>query len=375
MYDVSELSIEDLIAEEPMVVTISNTGYIKRTPLSEYRAQRRGGRGKRGMATRDEDFVVDMFVASTHSSILIFTSIGKVYKLKIHELPAGSRTTKGKAIINLIPIEGDEEVEAVLPFEDFEQGTYVLTATRQGVVKKTELVAYQNVHSSGIIALNLREGDSLVDVRQVEDGDAVMLASRDGQAIMFEQSDVRAMGRVAMGVRGMDLREGDEVVDMTIVPADLRPDRIDYDEIEGHPRLLTITENGYGKRTELTEYSTQKRGGKGVITIKTNERNGPVVATRLTDEDDELMLITDLGQIIRTRVSEISIFGRNTQGVRVMSLDDDEHVVGVARILEEEEEEEGELGEEEGVEGAEEPADSEESVEAGDDVEGVEEEE
>ena len=281
-HDTSELSIEDLIAEEQMVVTLSHAGYIKRTPLNEYQAQRRGGRGKRGMATRDEDFVEDMFIASTHSHILFFSSIGKVYKLKVHELPLGSRTTRGKAVVNLLPLEPDEAIKAVLPIDEFNEGRYILTATRRGVVKKTDLMAYSRVLSVGIIALSLKEGDELVDVKTTSGKDYVFLASRSGQGIVFSEKDVRPMGRTAAGVYGMRFKEDDdELVSMTVVPAA---------QVEGPPegaeeeqaaegaeeqaaelesaRILTVTERGYGKRTELDEHPVQGRGGKGVITIK-----------------------------------------------------------------------------------------------------------
>lgn len=333
----ADLSIEDLIAEEQMVVTITHAGYIKRTPLAEYQAQRRGGRGKRGMATKDEDFVEDLFVASTHSHVLFFTSIGKVYKLKVHELPPGSRTTKGKAIVNILPIEENETVKAILPIEKFEEGRYILTATRAGVVKKTDVMAYAKVLSVGIIALSLKEDDELVEVRTTSGDDYVFLTSSNGQAILFFEQDARSMGRTAAGVFGMRFRDGDTLVSMTVIPAELM-ERVKAGEEVGE-RLLMVTERGYGKRTELSEYSVQNRGGLGVITIKTSDRNGPVVGARLVHNEDELMLITNHGQIIRTRVEGISVIGRNTQGVRLMTMDEDELVVGLARLIPEDEDE------------------------------------
>lgn len=330
LHNVTELSDLDLIAEEDMVVTLSHAGYIKRTPLSEYRAQHRGGRGKRGMDTKDEDFVTDMFVASTHTNLLIFTSVGKVYKLMVHELPQGSRTTRGKAVINLLPIAQDEKIKAILPFEEFEEGRYIVTATRQGVIKKTDLMAYANVHAGGIIALGFKDDDDeLISVRATGGDDRIFLASSDGQAICFHEEDVRPMGRVAAGVYGMRFREGDTLVGMDVVPAG-----------DDHSTILTITERGYGKRTVLDEYPLQRRGGKGVVTIKTNERNGMLVGIRVVDDTNELMMITDKGQVLRTRVEQISTYGRNTQGVRVMSLDDDELVVSIAALVAEEEDEE-----------------------------------
>ena len=340
-HNTSELSIEDLIADEPMVVTISHAGYIKRTPLSEYQAQRRGGKGKRGMATRDEDFVEDLFIASTHSHILFFTSIGKVYRLKVHELPPGSRTTKGKAIVNILPLSEGEKVKAVLPVEEFEEGHYILTATRKGVVKKTDLMAYSRVLSVGIIALSLREDDELVDVRITGGNDYILLASRVGQAIMFHEGDVRPMGRIAAGVFGMRFRQDDELVSMTVLPAALHGEESSFSD-EERPYLLMVTERGYGKRTKISDYSVQNRGGLGVITIKTTERNGPLISARLVHQGDGLVLITDEGQIIRTKVDGISIIGRNTQGVRLMSLDEHESIVAVARVISEDEEEDEE---------------------------------
>lgn len=350
-YSTSDLSIEDLIAEEQVVVTITHAGYIKRTSLDEYQAQRRGGRGKRGMKTKDEDFVEDLFVASTHSDILVFTSIGKVYTLRVHQLPSGARTTKGKAIVNLLPVEDGERVQAVLPVNEFVEDHYVLTATRNGVVKKTDLMAYSKVLSVGIIALSLKEGDELVSVRITTGEDYVLLTSREGQAILFSEGDVRSMGRTAAGVYGMRFKGDDYLIGMEIVPREAvtldgeEPPVLEEGEEPLDAKILTVTEHGYGKRTEISEHSVQGRGGKGVITIKTSERNGRVVGCRLVSSDDELMLITDKGQIIRMSVSGISVIGRNTQGVTLMTMDDDEKVVGLARVVREDDEDELEDGE------------------------------
>ena len=333
--DTSELSIEDLIADEQMVVTISHSGYIKRTPLAEYRAQRRGGKGKRGMETKEADFVEDMFVASTHSSVLFFTSVGKVYQLKIHELPLRSRANLGLPVVNLLPIDQAEKVQAVLPVEEFSEGRFVMTATRQGIVKKTDLMAYSRVLSVGIIALSLKEDDELVDVRITSGKDLVLLSSQQGKAIIFDEDDVRPMGRQAAGVRGMRFDGEDELVSMVVIPKD-------WQTQEHPPRVLTVTEHGFGKRTELSEYPVQGRGGKGVITIKTKGRNGKVVAVRLVNQGDELMLVTNSGQIIRMRIDDISIVGRNTMGVRLMAMDPDELVVSVASLVPDEDEEDGE---------------------------------
>ncbi len=374
-----DLTIEDLIADEDEVVTLSHAGYIKRTLVSEYRTQRRGGRGLKGMETKDEDFVKDLWVTNTHASLLVFTSLGRVYRLKVHELPAGGRTSRGKPIVNLIPVDKDERVEAVLTFRDFEPGKYVITATRKGTVKKTPLVAYRNIHAGGIIGVKIVDGDQLVGVALCEPADRVMLVSRRGQSITFDQGAVRPMGRASQGVRGIRLRSGDEAVSMIVVPRDellnaglLTAEEIERraaldqlaaaaaegegegEEIEGveadavdesgdaaddggedtHDEsvrtILTITENGFGKRTRLGDYPAKNRGGLGVITIKTSERNGLVAGARLMSVTDQLMLITDSGKIIRTEVGGISVLGRNTQGVTIIRLERGERVVGMA---------------------------------------------
>ncbi|AWV91299.1 DNA gyrase subunit A [Bradymonas sediminis] len=345
LYNVSHLSVEDLIAEEDVVVTLSHQGYIKRTPLDEYRAQRRGGRGKRGMATKDEDFVTDMFVASTHTNILIFTSVGKLYLLRTHELPQGSRTTRGSHVANVLPLESDEVVRTILAADDFYDDKFLVFATRNGLVKKTRLDAYQNVHSGGIIALNIKDGDRLVSVRLTDGSEEILLVSQNGQAIRFHEEDVRAVGRNASGVIGMRFRDDDELVGMEVVPKDAPEGEETADEPQ---TLLAITENGYGKRTVISEYPIRGRGGLGVITMKVNDRNGKLVGIRLVSEDDQLILITDHGQVLRTRVGEISTYGRNTQGVKVMVTDPEETVVSMARLPEgeeDEDEDEDEIGE------------------------------
>ncbi len=327
---VTELSKLDLIAEEDMVVTLTNDGYIKRTPLDEYRAQHRGGKGKRGMGTKDDDFVTDMFVASTHTDLLIFTSVGKVYKLMVHELPRGSRTTRGKAVINLLPIEKQEKIKAILPFEEFEEGKYIVTATRRGVVKKTDLMDYANVHSGGILSMGFKDDDDqLIDVRVTEGDDRLFLASKHGQSICFHESEVRSMGRTAAGVFGMSFRDGDELVGMDVISAG-----------DESSTILTVTEKGSGKRTTIDEYPTQGRNGMGVVTIKTNDENGDLVGVGVVDDDNELLVVSDKGQILRTRIHQISTYSRNTQGVQVMNVDDDEHVVSIAVLDPEEEDEE-----------------------------------
>ncbi len=365
LYGVSELGTEDLIAEETMAVTITHEGYVKRTAVTEYRAQKRGGKGRRGMGTKDEDFVEDMFVASTHTFVLVFSTAGKVYKMKVWELPQGGPTTRGKPFVQILPFAEDEKVAAVLPIDDFEEGKFVVTATRNGIVKRTELIQYQNVHAGGIIALGLKEGDELVSVKLTEPGDWMFLASRKGQSIRFDQEDARAMGRTAAGVFGMRFKEDDDyLVSAEVIPKDYE---------ERGLKILTICDNGYGKRTEIDEHSPQGRGGMGMITIQTTDRNGDVVGVRLVAENDELMLITDHGQIIRTRVAEISVYSRNTQGVRIMNTDESEKLVSIARIREEdlesdEDEEEVEGAEGEAAERADDAAadDATADVEAGD---------
>jgi len=317
-----ELDIEDLIANEPTVVTVSREGYIKRNQISEYRAQARGGKGRIGMETKDEDFVNRVFVANTHDYILVFTTAGRVYWLKVHQIPRAGRTSRGKAIINLIALQDTgEKIAALLPVVDFVEGCNVVFATRRGVVKRTDLMSFANVRTSGIIALKIDEGDEVIRVELTDGAQDVMLATKHGKAIRFHENGVRKMGRGARGVRGITLAPDDEVVGMEIV----RPGAT----------LLTVCENGYGKRTAEEEYRVQSRGGLGLITIKTSERNGYVVGTRQVTDDNEIMIVTDGGKIIRLRVSGISVIGRNTQGVRLIDLEEGHKVSSIARLDEE----------------------------------------
>ena len=320
-----ELSLEDLIVEEDMVVTVSHSGYIKRNAVSLYRAQRRGGKGKTGMRPKEEDFVEKLFIASTHSYVLIFTDQGKVYWLKVHEIPQGGRAARGKAIVNLLNLAPGEQVMTVLPVKEFVPGRYIITATQKGTVKKTELMAYSNPRAGGIIALTIDEGDRLISARLTDGSQDIILASRHGKSIRFPEADARAMGRTARGVRGMMLEGDDLVIGMeTVTDATAAT-------------LVTVTENGYGKRTDLDEYRVQSRGGKGIITIKTSERNGKVVDIKLCEEDSDLMFITDRGKVLRTSVGHLSVIGRNTQGVRLMVLESGERVVAVAKLAEKDE--------------------------------------
>lgn len=323
------LTTEDLIAEEDMAVTLSHNGYIKRNSLTEYRAQRRGGRGRTGARTREEDFIESLFVASTHDYLLIFTNQGRLHWLKVHAIPQAGRQALGRPIVNLVQFQPEEKLARVLPVRNFEEGRYVFMVTRNGVVKKTDLMAFSNVRSGGIIALRIDEGDELV-AAMLTDGDAhILISTANGMAIRFSEKDVRPMGRDARGVRGITLEPGDHVVAA--------------DVLEPGGTILTVTENGYGKRTLESEHRLQGRGGKGLISIRTTERNGKVAGVRQVHDDDEVMLITNSGILIRMAVREISVIGRATQGVRLITLDaKDEKVVGVARIEEGEENDEAE---------------------------------
>jgi DNA gyrase subunit A len=324
-----EIGVEDMIVPEEMVVTVTHGGYVKRNPKTLYRAQRRGGRGITGAATHEEDFVAQLFVASTHDTLLMLTNKGRAYSKKIWEVPQAGRTAKGKAFVNLIPLQEGERVVALLPVREFSEGAFVVMATRTGYIKKTSLDAFANIRSSGIIALSIPEDDDLVAVRITEGAADILIGTRNGWAIRFREENVRPMGRTARGVRGIRLRDGDgdkdQVVGMSIIPR------------EEPATLLTVCERGYGKRTPTSDYPTKNRGGKGVITIKTTERNGKVVSLRLVSDDDDLMLITDGGKLIRMPVDGIPTIGRNTQGVRLIRLETDEKVVAMERMAEKEE--------------------------------------
>ena len=322
--ETKEITIEDMIVEEDMVVTISQRGYIKRNPITLYRNQRRGGKGKTAMGTKEDDFVEHLFIASTHHNFLFFTNLGKVYWCKVYDIPQAGRMSLGKAIVNLLNFEKDEQLTTVLAVPEFKPGYHVLMATKNGVIKKTDLMAFSRPRSGGIIALNLLEGDELISARITDGTLNVFLGSRKGKAIRFHESDIRPSGRVATGVRGMRLAQGDHIVGM---------------EVLSHGQtLFVVTENGYGKRTSIDEYPVQKRGGKGVISIKTTERNGLVVGILLVSDEDDLMLMTNIGKVIRMPINSISVISRNTQGVKLMGKDTDERVVGAARLAEKEDE-------------------------------------
>jgi DNA gyrase subunit A len=324
--DVGDIDVEDMIAEEEMVVTVTHGGYVKRNPKDLYKPQRRGGRGITGASTHEEDFVAQLFVASTHDTMLMFTSKGRVYAKKIWEIPQAGRTAKGKAFVNLIPLQDGERVVALQPVREFSEGAFVVMATKRGKIKKTSLQAFQNIRSSGIIALSIQEDDDLVGLRITEGNSDLMLGTRDGWAIRFREENVRPMGRSAGGVRGIRLRDKDDfVIGMAAVPR------------EAPATLLTVCERGFGKRTVSTDYPTKNRGGKGVITIKTTERNGKVVGLRMVTDDEDLMLITNRGKLIRMPIDGIPTIGRNTQGVRLIRLEEDEVVVAMERMAEKEE--------------------------------------
>jgi DNA gyrase subunit A len=300
-----------------MVVTMSHEGYVKSQPLDDYKAQRRGGRGKSATATKEEDFVEKLIIANTHDTILCFSSAGKVYWLKVFNLPVASRGSRGKPFVNLLPLEKDEKIQAMLTVREYEEDKFIFMATAAGTVKKTPLKEFERQRSNGKIAVDLRENDALVGVAITDGQQNVLLFSSAGKANCFNETDVRSVGRTAAGVRGIRLPEGHKVISLIIAAEGM---------------VLNITENGFGKRTRLEEFTQHKRGGQGMISIQTSERNGAVVGATLVNETDEIMLITSGGVLVRTRVSEISVVGRNTQGVRVIRLDKKEKVVGVDRV-------------------------------------------
>ena len=323
--DHSDLSVEDLIPQEDVVVTLSHGGYAKAQPIDVYQAQKRGGRGRSATKVKDEDFIDNLFVANTHDTILCFSSRGKMYWLKVYQVPQASRGSRGKPIVNLLPLEADERINAVLPIKEYAEGHFVFMSTSAGTVKKTPLSQFSRPRASGIIAIDLRDDDKLVNVA-ITDGNAeILLVASHGKAIRFAESDVRPMGRGAAGVRGIKLPDGHEVIGLSIMSDGL---------------ILTATENGYGKRTPVDDFPVQGRGGQGVIAIQTTDRNGKTVGAIPVGEDDEIMLISSNGTLVRTGVSDISVMGRNTQGVRLIRVEKDQRLVGLARIESIEDEEE-----------------------------------
>ncbi len=322
--DQGDFSVEDLIAEEDMVITISHTGYIKRIPVTTYKRQRRGGRGLAGMGTKEDDWVEHLFIASTHDYLMFFTDRGQVYWLKVHEIPQGGRAARGKPVVNCIAIGSDEQVSSTVAVREFTDDRWLMFATRNGTVKKTALSAYGNVRSNGINAINIDADDALIDVQLCDANSDIVLATLGGMSIRFHQGDVREMGRATSGVKGIELDKDDAMIGMVVVRREAT--------------LLVVSEKGYGKRSELAEYRVQKRGGKGIITLKKTEKTGGIVALKEVIPDDELMMITRHGVIIRVPVEGISVIGRNTQGVRVINLDPGDLLVDVARVVKEDDE-------------------------------------
>lgn len=329
-----DIEDEDLIADEEMIVTITNTGYIKRIPIDQYRLQKRGGKGLKGMETREEDYVTDIFTASTKTTLLVFTDKGKLYWCKVHRLPLGNRTSKGKAIANVVQLSNNEKVQAILPVEEFSENKYVVMLTQKGIIKKTSLNAFTNQRSAGIIALTTDLDDSVMETK-ISDGQSdIFIATKEGMSIRFNESDVRPMGRAARGVKGITLGKNDLVIGMEVIEKDSKD------------TLLMVTEAGYGKRTEVSEYRIQSRGGVGIITQKTTDKVGNVIGTKKVCNDQDVILSTDKGQNIRMKISDISVLGRNTQGVRLINLGEKgEKVTGLAIVDRDEEETNGSSGE------------------------------
>lgn len=323
-FSADDIDLDELIQEEEMVVTLTHFGYVKRLKSDTYRTQRRGGRGVTGMSTREEDFAEHVMVTSTHSHLLFFTNLGKVYRRKCYELPETSRTAKGTAIVNLLQLEAGEKVSAVFPIADFEADTMLVIATKNGFIKKTPISAFKNIRQTGLIAIGLREEDELIGVRVTSGSDELIVGTANGMSVKFNEEDVREMGRTAMGVKSVTLRPGDSVVGIGIAKPDTE--------------VLVIAENGYGKRTPITEYKLQKRGGIGIKTLKVTEKTGSMCALKIVDGSEDIMLINDAGIIIRMDVGEISVYGRDTQGVRLMNVDDETRVVSVAVVPQDDEE-------------------------------------
>ena len=350
-----DIDLEDLIVQEDVVVTLSHEGYVKYQPLTDYEAQRRGGKGKSATKMKDEDFIEKLLVANTHDTILCFSSRGRLYWLKVYQLPQASRGARGRPIVNILPLQENERITAILPISAYEEDKFVIMATAGGIVKKIALTEFSRPRSSGIIALNLRDEDELIGVDITDGSNEIMLFSSQGRVVRFAESAVRAMGRLATGVRGIklaltnDIADDESAVEIEDVSDDNAEETLDLniDKVvslvvpKNDGAILTATQNGYGKRTQLSEYPTKSRNTKGVISIKVSERNGKVVAATQVEETDQIMLITDAGTLVRTRVGEVSIVGRNTQGVRLIRTAEDEHVVSLERVCDVDDEDEG----------------------------------
>ncbi|MCY1294968.1 DNA gyrase subunit A [compost metagenome] len=330
----TELDTEDLITPQDMVVTLSHSGYMKSQPISEYRAQKRGGRGKLATATKEDDWIDTLFVANTHDYILCFSNRGRLYWLKVYEVPQGSRNSRGRPIVNMFPLSDGEKINVILPVRQFDAEHFIFMTTARGTVKKTALTEFSNPRKAGIIAVDLDEGDYLIGAAVTDGQHDVMLFSDAGKAVRFDENDVRPMGRQARGVRGMNLEDGQAVIAMLVAPAEAAEGVAEEAESGGRGSVLTATENGYGKRTPIAEYTRHGRGTKGMIAIQTSERNGRVVAAALVSPEDEIMLITTGGVLIRTRVGEIREMGRATQGVTLINVDEGTKLSGLQRIVE-----------------------------------------
>ena len=316
-----EIETEDMIKEEEMAITITNSGYIKRLPLQTYKLQHRGGKGIVATTIKDEDIVKDIFIASTHSYILFFTNKGKVYWLKVYSIPEASRQARGKAIVNLLELQNGDTITAFVPVKKFDSQSYLIMATKKGTVKKTELMAYSNPRRHGIVAITLESGDELINVELTDGSQQIILATKNGLAVRFEERDVRPTGRSAQGVRGISLKDNDELVGM-VVASDKKT-------------LLSVTENGYGKRTSISDYRLISRGGLGVINIQCSERNGKVVSICPVTDDDDIIFISRDGIVIRVPASDVSVIGRNTQGVRIMKLEGNDKIVSAVKVAKE----------------------------------------
>jgi DNA gyrase subunit A len=319
-----EITIEDMIADEDMVITVTNSGYVKRSPLSLYRAQHRGGKGRTGMVTKDGDFVEHLYVASAHSYVLVFTESGRVHWLKVYDIPQAGPAAKGKAIVNLLNLEKEEKVATTVTVREFSEDRFLIFATERGTIKKTELAAFANPRSGGIIAINIEDGDRLLAVRVTDGTKDILLATAKGFSVRFPESDARPMGRATYGVRGISLRQGDRVVSM--------------EAIEPEGEVMTVSERGYGKRTPLADYRRQGRGGLGIINLKVTPKTGEVIGVKQVTPDDGMMLITQEGKIIRLNVSGVRLIGRSTQGVKLMDLEGEDRLVAAAKLAEREEE-------------------------------------
>jgi DNA gyrase subunit A len=330
MDETAELSVEDLITEEDMVVTISNEGYIKRNATSLYRAQRRGGKGKTAMTTKEEDFVAQLMVASTHDYLLFFSDRGRVFRKKVYEVPQAGRATRGKALVNLLPVEKGEKISATLAIREFDENHYIVMATKNGIIKKTRLAEYQNIRTNGIIAIKIDDDDDLIGVVVSNGEQDIMLCASNGKAIRFAESDARPMGRSTRGVTGMRMARGERVISMTLV--------------SDRASLLAVSQNGFGKRTSVADYNVQKRGGQGVFTLKTGGRNGEMISALLVLDEDQVMMMTDTGRLVRIRMNGVSVIGRNTQGVTLIGCDENERVIGAVRLVEKHDEEEVDAG-------------------------------